>query len=272
MNDHDMKTLLQAGLDDEPPMHAGIDELVTAGRRRRLRRQGALAAAGVTASAAVFALTLAGAGTAPDGADRARAADPLVGPLVPAAAESAASQPLRPDGFGPGTDHRTKWSSERLADTLIGLLPAGQATTREGDFPGRTYRVQWDGGTGPVEFVGGAGYTDKEPDVPLCAHIATPKVSPRPGAPAPGDTTAGDRCEVVELADGARAEVVTVRAHGKGRASWYVRVLRQDGRTVTLQEWSARAESTEARDTSRQEPAVTTAELLRIANHPAWAF
>ncbi|MFF3609359.1 hypothetical protein [Streptomyces sp. NPDC002463] len=265
MNDHDMKSLLRAGLADEPPLHVGVDELVTAGRRRRLRRQGAFAATGVTAAAAVFALALTGAGTAPDGRpDPARAADPLVGPLVPAAAETAA-QPLRPDGFGPGTDHRTAWTSERLADTLVGLLPAGRATTREGDFPGRTYRVQWDGGTGPVEFVGGAGYTAKEPDVPLCAHIAMPKVSPRPGAPAPAAGAAGDRCEVVRLADGARAEVVTVGADGKGRTSWYVRVLRQDGRTVTLQQWPAHG-------TSRTEPAVPTAELLRIANAPAWAF
>ncbi|MFI2739664.1 hypothetical protein [Streptomyces sp. NPDC018711] len=266
MNDHDMKTLLRAGLDDEPPLGVGVDELVTAGRRRRLRRRGAFAVTGVTAGAAVFALALTGAGTgaSPEGPDVARAADPLVGPLVPAAAETAA-QPLRPDGFGSGTEHRTKWDSRRLADTLVGLLPSGRALTREGDFPGRTYRVQWDGGTGPVQFVGGAGYTDKEPDVPLCAQIALPKVSPRPGAPAPGAATTGDRCEVVHLADGARAEVVTVRAGGKGRTSWYVRVLRRDGRTVTLQEW-------QGRDASRPEPAVPTAELLKIANDPAWAF
>ncbi|WP_335934705.1 hypothetical protein [Streptomyces sp. PTD5-9] len=270
MNDHDVKTLLEAGLHAEPPLRTSVDAVVSAGRRSRLRRRGALAGAGLTAGAAVAALALvtpgADAGPAPSAA-----ADPLVGPLVPAAADSAAPRSLRPDAFGPGTEHTTRWSSERLAGTLVRLLPPGKATVREGDFPGRTYRVRWDDGTGPVQFVGGAEYTAKGPQVPLCASITLPKVAPRPGAPAPRDAAPASDCQVVELADGARAEAVTLRLPEDGQQSWYVRVLRKDGRTVTLQQWAGRTDAKETSGT-RAQPRLDTTAMLKIANDPAWKF
>ncbi|MER6498435.1 hypothetical protein ABT218_03205 [Streptomyces sp. NPDC001455] len=269
MNNHDVKTLLEAGLRDEPPLRTSVDAVVAAGRRGRARRRGALAGAGLTAGAAVAALALVTPGADPG--TTPSAADPLVGPLVPAAADSAAPQTVRPDSFGSGTEHTTRWSSERLAGTLVKLLPPGKATVQEGDFPGRTYRVRWDSGTGPVEFVGGAEYTAKAPQVPLCASITMPKVAPRPGAPAPRDTAPASDCQVVRLADGARAETVTLRLPGDGRQSWYVRVLRKDGRTVTLQQWAGRTDTKDASGT-RSQPRPDTAAMLRIANDPAWKF
>ncbi|MEU9848752.1 hypothetical protein [Streptomyces sp. NPDC047985] len=269
MNNHDVKTLLEAGLHDEPPLRTSVDTVVTAGRRSRFRRRGALAGAGLTAGAAVAALALVtpgvDAGTTPSAA-----ADPLVGPLVPAAADSAAPQTVRPDSFGSGTEHTTRWSSKRLAGTLVELLPPGKTTVQEGDFPGRTYRVQWDSGTGPVEFVGGAEYTAKAPQVPLCATIEMPKIAPRPGAPAPRDTAPKSDCQVVELPDGARAEAVTLRFPQDGQPSWYVRVLRKDGRTVTLQQWGDRPDA--KRRDARSQPQLDTAAMLKIANDPAWKF
>ncbi|WP_327349801.1 hypothetical protein OG772_23015 [Streptomyces sp. NBC_01321] len=270
MNNHDVKTLLEAGLHDEPPLRTSVDTAVAAGRRSRVRRRGALAGVGLTAGAAVATLALVTPGADP-GATPLAAADPLVGPLVPAAADSAAPQTLRPDAFGPGTEHTTRWSSKQLAGTLVGLLPPGEATVREGDFPGRTYRVQWDSGTGPVEFVGGAEYTAKGPHVPLCASITMPKVAPRPGAPAPRDTAPASDCQVVELADGARAEAVTLRLPRDGQPSWYVRVLRKDGRTVTLQQWTGRPDAKGAHNT-RSQPQLDTTAMLKIANDPAWKF
>lgn len=270
MNDHDVKTLLETGLGAEPPLRTSVDTVVAAGRRSRARRRGALAGVGLTTGVAVAALALltpgAGSATAPSAA-----ADPVVGPLVPAAAESEAPQTLRPDAFGPGTEHTTRWSSKQLADTLVGLLPPGKATVEEGDFPGRTYRVRWDDGTGPMEFVGGAEYTDKGPRVPLCATIKLPKDVSRPGAPATRHTAPASDCEVVELADGARAETVTLRFPQDGRPSWYVRVLREDGRTVTLQQWTARPDAKGAHSTPAQ-PRLDVTALLRIANDPAWKF
>ncbi|MGW3498786.1 hypothetical protein [Streptomyces sp. NPDC001020] len=270
MNDHDVKTLLEAGLRDEPPLRTSVDTVVAAGRRSRVRRRGALAGVGLTAGAAVAALALLTPGADPGAAPLA-AADPVVGPLVPAATESEAPQTLRPDAFGPGTEHTTRWSSKQLAGTLVGLLPPGKATVREGDFPGRTYRVQWDGGTGPVEFVGGAEYTARGPQVPLCASITMPKVAPRPGAPAPRNAASASDCKVVELADGARAEAVTLRFPQDGRPSWYVRVLRKDGRTTTLQQWTGRPDGKGAHSTPSQ-PQLDTTALLKIANDPAWKF
>lgn len=134
MNNHDVKTLLEAGLRDEPPLRTSVDTAVAAGRRTLVRRRGALAGAGLTAGAAVAALALVTPGADP-GTPPSAAADPLVGPLVPAAAGSAAPQTLRPDAFGPGTEHTTRWSSKRLADTLVGLLPPGKATVREETSP-----------------------------------------------------------------------------------------------------------------------------------------
>ncbi|MFF3731101.1 hypothetical protein ACFYXM_12455 [Streptomyces sp. NPDC002476] len=269
MNNHDVKNLLEAGLHDEPPLQTSVDAVVAAGRRGRARRRGALAGAGLTAGAAVAALALVTPGADPG--THPSAADPLVGPLVPAAADSAAPRSLRPDAFDSGTEHTTRWSSRRLADTLVGLLPPGKATVGEGDFPGRTYRVWWDGGTGRVEFVGGAEYTAKGPKVPLCASITMPKVAPRPGAPAPRDAAPKSDCQVVELADGARAEAVTLRWAGDGRESWYVRVLRKDGRTVTLQQWAGRTDTKGASGT-RSQPQLDTTAMLKIANDPAWKF
>ncbi|BAU87928.1 hypothetical protein SLA_7062 [Streptomyces laurentii] len=270
MNDHDVKTLLEVGLHGEPPLRTSVETVVTAGRRSRVRRRGALAGVGLTAGVAVAALALVVPGAGP-GATPSAAADPLVGPLVPAAADSAAPRSLRPDTFGPGTEHTTRWSSERLAATLVGLLPPGGATVSEADIPGRTYRVQWDGGTGPVEFVGGAEYTAKAPRVPLCASITMPKVAPRPGAPAPRDTAPASDCRVVELADGARAEAVTLRFPRDGQSSSYVRVLRKDGRTVSLQQWTGRPDAEGAPGT-RSQPQLDTTALLKIANDPAWTF
>ncbi|MEW2486372.1 hypothetical protein [Streptomyces sp. NPDC048411] len=271
MNDHDVKTLLEAGLDDEPPVRINVDAAVSAGRRRRSVRRLALAGAGLTAGTAmaVVALTTTGAGTVPS---PSAATDPLVGPMVLTASGAGSdSKPLRPDSFGPGREHTTHWRSEQLADTLVTLLPPGRTTVHEGDFPGRTYRVTWDDGTGPVNFIGGADYTADAPQVPLCARLATPKVTPRPGAPKPQDVAPSHECEVIDL-DGGRAEAVTLRFPQDGRVSQYVRVLRADGRTVTLQQWGGTPSSTRSRDTAASRPPLGTAELLAIANDPAWRF
>ncbi|MEV7780982.1 hypothetical protein [Kitasatospora sp. NPDC088351] len=270
LNEHDeVRTLLAAGLGAEPPLRADtVGAAVAAGRRRGTRRRLARAGAGVAATAALTALVVAtpGTGGAPaapgtPGPAAVAAADPLAGPLVLAGSAGDAPQTLRPDSFGPGTGHPTDWTSRQLGDALAGLLPSGATTVREGDIPGRTFRVDWDGGTGPVEFIGGADRTADAPKVPFCARIALPKVTARPGVPAPADVVPTNDCQVVELADGARAETVTLTFPQDGRGSQYVRVQRADGRTVTLQQWTARPEA-----------ALETAALLAIANDPAWRF
>ncbi|MEU0831763.1 hypothetical protein [Streptomyces sp. NPDC005969] len=261
MSNQDVRNLLEAGIGEEPPVRTTVDAVVTAGRRTRTRRRLALTGAGVTSAAAVAVLALVAPGAGP--ATSVSAADLLVGPLVPAGVGTDEARPLRPDSFGPGIEHTTRWSSKRLADTLVTLLPEGRTTTKDGEFKGRTFQVDWDNGGEVVTFIGSAEYTDKAPKVPFCAEIALPKLTPRPGAPAPQDVMPRENCETVELADGARAESVTLRFPEDGRESQYVRVERKDGRTVALQQWTDRP--------TKQVPLDADA-LLDIANSPSWRF
>ncbi|MEV7797324.1 hypothetical protein AB0O68_36135 [Streptomyces sp. NPDC087512] len=260
MSHQDVRNLLQAGIGQEPPVRT-VDAVVTAGRRVRTRRRLALTGAGVTSAAAVAVLALVAPGAGP--ATHVSAADLLVGPLVPAGSGSDEARPLRPDSFGPGIEHTTRWSSKRLADTLVALLPKGRTTTHDGDIKGRTFHVTWGNRGEEVTFIGSAEYTDKAPDVPLCAKIPLPKITPRSGAPVRQDVMPSEDCKTVELADGARAESVTVRLPADGRESQYVRVERKDGRTVALQQWTDRP--------TKRAPLDTDA-LLEIANSPSWRF
>ncbi|MFI9625153.1 hypothetical protein [Streptomyces sp. NPDC052042] len=261
MSNQDVRNLLEAGIGEEPPVRTTVDAVVTAGRRSRTRRRLAFTGAGVTSAAAVAVLALVAPGAGP--APSASAADLLVGPLVPAGVGIDEARPLRPDSFGPGIEHTTGWSSKRLADTLVTLLPEGRTATKDGEFKGRTFHVDWANGGEEVTFIGSAGYTAKEPRVPFCAKSALPKITPRAGAPKPQDVREREVCETVELADGARAESVTLWFPEDGRESQYVRVERKDGRSVALQQWTDRP--------TKRVP-LDAAALLDIANSPSWRF
>ncbi|MFE7634545.1 hypothetical protein ACFU7Z_11030 [Kitasatospora sp. NPDC057518] len=261
----ELRALLATGLGTEPPLPAdSVDAAVAAGRRRSGVRLAVRAGAGVAAAAALTALLggLPTGGAAHDPGGTAVAADPLTGPLTLAGAAGDAPQPLRPDSFGPGGGRPTGWSSEQLGATLAGLLPAGGGTTvRGGDIPGRTFRVDWASPVGQVELVGGADRTADAPNVPLCATIALPKVTPRPGVPSPQEAAPRTNCQVAELPGGARGEAMTLTFPQGGRVSQYVRVQRADGRTVTLQQWVGASGA-----------GLGTDELLAIADDPAWRF
>ncbi|MEV7796283.1 hypothetical protein AB0O68_30500 [Streptomyces sp. NPDC087512] len=260
MSNQDVRNLLEAGIGEEPPVRTTVDAVVAAGRRTRTRRRLALTGAGVTSAAVVAVLALAAPGAGP--AANVSAADPLLGPLVPAGMGTDEARSLRPDSFGPGIEHTTRWSSKRLADTLVTLLPEGRTTTHDGDIKGRTFRVTWDNGGQKVTFIGSVGYTAKESHVPFCAKIPLPKITHRDGT-TPQDVMPREHCETVELADGARAESLTMRFPADGRESQYVRVERKDGRTVALQQWTDRP--------TKQVPLDTDA-LLDIVNSPSWRF
>ncbi|MFB7469651.1 hypothetical protein [Kitasatospora sp. NPDC056184] len=262
----DIRLLLAAGLGAEPPLRAGtVEAAMAAGRRRngarRLARTGA--GAGVTATLATVVVCLASATptSAPVAAPTATVADPLTGPVALVGEAGEAPQALRPDSFGPGADRPSGWTSERLGATLAGLLPPGASEVQAGDIAGRTFRVAWSGAGGPVRFIGGAERTADAPKVPLCATVAFPKITPLPGRPSPEEVSPTNRCEVVDLPDGGRAEAVTLTFPQGGRTSQYVRVLRADGRTVTLQQFPERPEGS-----------LATTALLTIANDPAWRF
>ncbi|PWI08099.1 hypothetical protein DIZ27_24570 [Streptomyces sp. NWU339] len=257
MSNQDVRNLLQAGIGEEPPVRTTVDAVVAAGRRVRTRRRLALTGAGVTAAAAAVVLAVVAPGAGPEAS--VSAADPL----VPAGVGTDEAGPLRPDSFGPGIEHTVRWSGKRLADNLVALLPQGRTTTQDGDIKGRTFRVTWDNGDGEVTFTGSVGYTAKESHVPFCAKIAVPKITPRPGMPAPEDVAPREDCETVELADGARAESVTLRFPATGSESQYVRVKRTDGRTVALQQWT---------DQPTKQPPLDADALLDIANSPTWRF
>ena len=261
MSNQDVRNLLEAGIGEEPPVRTTVDAVVAAGRRTRTRRRLALTGAGVTSAAAVAVLALVAPGAGP--ATSVSAADLLGGPLVPAGFGTDEARPLRPDSFGSGIEYTTHWSSKRLADTLVALLPEGRTATKDGEFKGRTFQVDWDNGSEEVTFIGSAGYTAKESHMPFCAKIALPKITPRPGVPAPQDVMPREDCETVELADGAQAESLTLRFPADGRESQYVRVERKDGRTVALQQWADRP--------TKQVPLYADT-LLGIANSPSWRF
>ncbi|MER5352865.1 hypothetical protein ABT093_21345 [Kitasatospora sp. NPDC002551] len=261
-----IRLLLAAGLGSEPPLRGGtVEAAMAAGRRRsgvrRLARTGA--GAGVTAALATLVVCLASAAPAggPAVAAAGAPADPLAGPVALVGESGETPQALRPDSFGPGADRPTAWTSQQLGATLAGLLPAGASDVRAGDIAGRTFRVAWSGAAGPVEFIGGAERTADAPKVPLCATVAFPKITPPPGQPTPEEVLPANRCELVDLPDGARAEAVTLTFPQSGRTSQYVRVLRADGRTVTLQQFPERPEG-----------ALDPTALLAIANDPAWRF
>jgi hypothetical protein len=122
--------------------------------------------------------------------------------------------------------------------------------------------VTWDNGGEKVTFIGSVGYTAKESHVPFCAKIPLPKITHRDGT-TPQDVMPREDCETVELADGARAESLTMRFPADGRESQYVRVERKDGRTVALQQWTDRP--------TKQVPLGADA-LLDIVNSPSWRF
>ncbi|MER7706023.1 hypothetical protein ABTX81_24400 [Kitasatospora sp. NPDC097605] len=263
--DH-IRLLLAAGLGAEPPLRAGtVEAAMAAGRRRGggrvLARTGV--GAGVTAALAALVMCLGSAAPAPAsaGGPTVTAADPLTGPVALVGETGEVPQALRPDSFGASSDRPTGWSSERLGATLAGLLPSGAADVRAGDIAGRTFRVVWNGAAGPVEFIGGAERSADAPKVPLCATVAFPKITPAPGHPRPEEVLPKNRCELVDLPGGGRAEAVTLTFPQGGRTSQYVRVLRGDGRTVTLQQFPERPEGS-----------LDTAALLAIANDPAWRF
>ncbi|GAA3376881.1 hypothetical protein GCM10020367_50350 [Streptomyces sannanensis] len=260
MSNQNVRNLLEAGIGEEPPVRTTVDTVVAAGRRVRTRRRLALTGAGVTSAAAVAVLALVAPGAGP--ATSGSAPDLLVGPLMPAGVGTDAPRPLRPDSFTSGTEHTTRWSSKRLADTLVTLLPEGRTTTQDGDFKGRTFRVTWDNGSGELEFTGSVGYTDKSADVPFCAKIPLPKITHRDGT-TPQDVMPREDCETVELADGARAESVTLRDPVDGSESQYVRVERKDGRSMALQQWAKRPTT---------QPPLDADALLAIANSPVWRF
>ncbi|MFD8705319.1 hypothetical protein ACFV1W_22345 [Kitasatospora sp. NPDC059648] len=262
----EVRTLLAAGLGAEPTLRPGtVDAAVAAGRRRRGTRLAVRAGAGVAATAALAALVanLPGVTTPAPGTSGApvAAADPLTGPLTLAGSADATPEALRPDSFGPGSGRATDWTSERLGSTLASLLPDGAKTVRAGDIPGRSFRVGWQSPAGPVDFVGGAERTADAPKVPFCAAIALPKVTARPGVPAPQDAAPRTDCHLVELPSGARGEAVTLTARQDGRASQYVRLQRADGRTVTLQQWAGQPDA-----------GLDEAALLAIADAAAWQF
>ncbi|MGW4825802.1 hypothetical protein ACWEP4_44925 [Streptomyces sp. NPDC004227] len=240
---HDeMRALLAAGLDAEPPLRSdAVDAAVEAGRRRRGIRMATRTGVGVVATAALaVVVAYPTGGPTPRPETTTVAADPLVGPLTLAGSTSAAPKPLRPDSYGSGSGRATGWSSEKLGNTLATLLPAGGKTVSSGDIPGRTFRVRWESAAGPVEFVGGAERTADAPKVPFCATIALPKVTPRPGVPSPQEAAPRTDCLVVKLPNGARGEAMTLTFPQDGHVSQYVRVQRADGRTVTLQQWAGK--------------------------------
>ncbi|MFD4656262.1 hypothetical protein ACFWP2_11610 [Kitasatospora sp. NPDC058444] len=259
----DLRTLLAAGLGAEPTLRSGtVDAAVAAGRRRRGTRLAVRAGATAAGAAALAALVATvPTGTTPAPGAPAAAADPLTGPLTLAGAAGATAEPLRPDSFGPGSGRATDWTSDHLGTTLAALLPAGATTVRPGDIPGRSFRVAWQSPAGPVDFVGGADHTADAPKVPLCATIALPKVTPRPGVPSPQDIAPRTDCRLVELPSGARGEAVTMTLPQSDRVSRYVRLQRPDGRTVTLQQWARQPDA-----------GLDTAALLAIADDPAWQF
>ncbi|MFI2608519.1 hypothetical protein [Kitasatospora sp. NPDC018619] len=259
----DLRTLLATGLGAEPPLRPGtVDAAVSAGRRRRGTRLAVRAGAAAAVTAALAAVVATGPGTAPPAPGTpVAAADPLTGPLSLAGAAGASAEPLRPDTFGPGTGRATDWTSEHLAATLAGLLPAGPTTVRAGDIPGRSFRVAWQSPAGPVDFVGGADRTADAPKVPFCAAIALPAVTPRAGVPGPQEAAPRTSCHLVDLPSGAHGEAVTLTHPQSGRTSQYVRLQRADGRTVTLQQWSEHPDA-----------ALAEAALLAIADDPAWQF
>ncbi|MFF4764299.1 hypothetical protein [Streptomyces sp. NPDC001292] len=259
MSNQDVRNLLEAGIGEEPPVRTTVDAVVAAGRHVRTRRRLALTGAGVTSAAAVAALVLVAPGAGP--ATSASAADPLLGPLVPAGVGTDTPRPVRPDSVNWGVEHTTRWSSKRLADTLVALLPEGRTTTKDGDIKGRTFQVTWDNGGEEVTFIGSVGYTAKEPNLPFCAEFPEPKITPRPGAVYNHAETS--HCETVELADGARAESSTLRFSADGSESQYVLVHRKDGRSVALQQMTDRP--------TKQVPLDADA-LLDIANSPSWQF
>ncbi|MFJ7906958.1 hypothetical protein [Kitasatospora sp. NPDC096204] len=259
----ELRTLLAAGLGAEPPLRPGaVDAAVVAGRRRRGTRLAVRvgAATAVTAALAAVVATVPTTAAPTPGATVA-AADPLAGPLTLAGSEGASAVPLRPDSFGPGSGRATGWTSEHLATTLAGLLPAGPTTVGAGDIPGRSFRVAWQSPAGPVEFVGGADQTADAPKVPLCATIALPTVTPRPGVPSPQEVAPRTSCHLVDLPSGAHGEAMTLTHPQSGRTSQYVRLQRTDGRTVTLQQW-----------TDQPDAGLAEAALLAIADNPAWQF
>ncbi|WP_316524129.1 hypothetical protein [Kitasatospora brasiliensis] len=256
----DLRTLLAAGLGAEPPLRPGtVDSAVVAGRRRRGTRLAVRAGAATAATAALAALVAALPTATTPGAPMA-AADPLAGPLS-LAGSGASAEPLRPDSFGPGSGRATDWTSDHLGTTLASLLPAGGKTVGAGDIPGRTFRVNWQSPAGPVDFVGGADRTADAPKVPLCATIALPKVTPRPGMPSPQETAPRTDCHLVDLPSGAHGEAVTLTHPQSGHTSQYIRLQRADGRTVTLQQWAEQPDA-----------ALDEAALLAIADNPAWQF
>ncbi|MET8546832.1 hypothetical protein ABZW03_40405 [Kitasatospora sp. NPDC004799] len=258
----ELRTLLAAGLGAEPTLRPGtVDAAVAAGRRRRGTRLAVRAGAATAATAALAALVATvPTGTAPAPGAPVAAADPLTGPLTLAAA-GASAEPLRPDSFGPGSGRATAWTSDRLATTLAGLLPAGATTVRAGDIPGRSFKVGWQSPAGPVDFVGGADRTADAPKVPLCATVALPEVTPRPGVPDPREIAPRTDCRVVDLPSGARGEALTMTLPADGRTSQYVRLQRADGRTVTLQQWAENPDG-----------GLDTAALLALADDAAWQF
>ncbi|CAM5553274.1 hypothetical protein AB0F92_39840 [Kitasatospora aureofaciens] len=262
----ELRTLLAAGLGAEPTLRPGtVDAAVAAGRRRRGTRLAVRAGATVAVTAALAALVanLPGVTTpAPSTpGNPVAAADPLTGPLTLAGAAGASAEPLRPDSFGPGSGRATDWTSDRLGTTLASLLPDGAKTVRAGDIPGRTFRVAWQSPAGPVDVIGGADRTADAPKVPLCATIALPKVTARPGVPSPQDAAPRTSCHLVELPSGARGEAVTLTLPQSGRTSQYIRLQRADGRTVTLQQWAEQPDA-----------GLDEAALLAIADAPAWQF
>lgn len=262
----DLRTLLAAGLGAEPPLCTGtVDAAVAAGRRHRGTRLAVRAGAAVAATAAVAALvatvpTTATPATPAPGATTA-AADPLASPLALAGSAGASAEPLRPDSFGAGSGRATDWTSEHLAATLAGLLPAGPTTVGAGDIPGRSFRVAWQSPAGPVDFVGGAEHTADASNVPFCATVAQPVITPRPGVPSPQEVAPRTSCHLVDLPSGAHGEAVTLTLPQNGRTSQYVRLQRTDGRTVTLQQW-----------TDQPDAALDETALLAIADNPAWQF
>ncbi|MFE4972694.1 hypothetical protein ACFRAR_11300 [Kitasatospora sp. NPDC056651] len=259
----DLRPLLATGLGAEPPLRPGtVDAAVAAGRRVHGTRLAVRAGTAVAATAALAALVATVPATDAPATDTAvAAADPLTGPLALAGSAGASAEPLRPDSFGPGSGHATDWTSEHLAATLAGLLPAGPTTVRAGDIPGRSFRVAWQSPAGPVDFVGGADRTADAPKVPFCAAIALPVVTARPGVPSPQEAAPRNNCRLVDLPSGARGEAVTLTDPRSGSTSQYVRLQRADGRTVTLQQW-----------TDHPDAALAEAALLAIADDAAWQF
>jgi hypothetical protein len=272
MRDEEVKALLASGLSGEPPVRISIDEVVAAGHRRRSRRRMTLASGGLSlAAAAVFGLLMLPGAEPASGSGHT--GDPLVGPLVPVGQDGAVTaQGVRPDAVPGGTEHTSGWTGGKLGETLVTLLPGGKATALEGDIPGRTYRVTWTPTNGgAIDIVGGADRTAEAPQVPLCAKVVMPDHPSRPGAPSTEDASALQSCETLDLDGGGKAEALTLRSPDGRRVSHYVRAVRADGRTVTIQMWNGHGDG-DRWVTSTPEPPLGTAELVRIANDAAWRF